>query len=96
MELASAAAAVFAAGCLAARPQTNAAAPASVATQVIILGTLHGGHKANTNYSLDILRDVIVAMKPSAILVELPPEIGCSEPRDRVSIPWRTALARGR
>jgi hypothetical protein len=76
MKLASAAAAVFAVGCLAARPQTDAAAPASVPTQVIILGTLHGGHKANTNYSLDLLRDFIVAMKPSAILVELPPEIG--------------------
>jgi hypothetical protein len=67
---------LLATGCLTARPQTNAAATASVPTQVIILGTLHGFHKANTNYSLDVLRNVIVAMKPSAILVELPPEIG--------------------
>jgi hypothetical protein len=69
-------AALLATGRLTAKPQTNAAATASVPTQVIILGTLHGSHKANTNYSLDVLRDVIVAMKPAAILVELPPEIG--------------------
>ena len=71
-----AAAVLLAAGGLTARPQTNAGATPSATTQVVILGTLHGAHKANTNYSLEILRNVIVAMKPAAILVELPPEIG--------------------
>ena len=56
--------------------QTNATAPASVPTQVVILGTLHSGHEANTNYSLEVLRKLIVAMKPAAILVEQPSENG--------------------
>ena len=43
-------------------------------TQVVILGTLHGSHKTSTNYSLEVLRKVIVAMKPAAILVEQPPD----------------------
>jgi hypothetical protein len=42
-----------------ARAQTNATVPISVPTQVIILGTLHGYHRANTNYSPGVLRDVI-------------------------------------
>ncbi len=56
--------------------QTNATAPAPIPTQVIILGTLHGSHEANTNYSLEVLRKIIVAVKPAAILVEQPPESG--------------------
>ena len=52
--------------------QTNA--PAPVPTQVVILGTLHGSHRTSTNYSLEVLRKVIVAMKPAAILVEQPPD----------------------
>jgi hypothetical protein len=59
-----------------AHAQTNAPAPASAATQVIILGTMHGSHKASTNYSLEVLRKIIVALKPAAILAEQPPEIG--------------------
>jgi len=43
-------------------------------TQVIILGTLHGSHRTCTNYSLEVLRKVIVAMKPAAILIEQPPD----------------------
>jgi protein-S-isoprenylcysteine O-methyltransferase len=62
-------------GCLTAWPQTNATAIATVPTQVVIIGTIHDGHRANTNYSLDILRNLIVKLKPSAILIELPPEI---------------------
>ena len=59
-----------------ANAQTNTTAPAPVPTQVVILGTLHGTHEANTNYSLEVLRKLIVAMKPAAILVEQPPENG--------------------
>ncbi len=56
--------------------QTNATAPAPVPTQLVILGTLHGSHQANTNYSLEALRKITVAVKPAAILVEQPPESG--------------------
>ena len=68
-------AALLATGCLTAKPQTNAAATVPVPTQVIILGTLHDIQKTNANYSVDVLRNIIVAMKPSVVLVELPPEI---------------------
>jgi len=70
--------AVFAflvAGCITARPQINTTAGAAVPTQVVIIGTIHEGHLANKKYSLDTLRNIIVAVKPSAILVELPPKI---------------------
>ena len=49
---------------------------ASARTEIILLGTLHGLHNTNANYSLEVLRRIIVALKPSAILVELPPMIG--------------------
>lgn len=78
MYLAKTVFAVFAllvASCLATRAQTNAMAMATVPTQVVIIGTIHDGHRENTNYSLDILRNIIVTLKPSAILVELPPDI---------------------
>jgi hypothetical protein len=45
-------------------------------TEVVLLGTLHGMHQQNSRYSVDILRDLIVRLKPNAILIELPPMIG--------------------
>ena len=45
-------------------------------TEVVILGTLHDLHQQNARYSLDILRDLIVKLRPVAILIELPPTIG--------------------
>jgi hypothetical protein len=45
-------------------------------TKIVLLGTIHGSHQQNPRYSLDILRDLIVKLKPAAILVELPPTIG--------------------
>jgi len=71
-----AAAALLVAGCLTAWPQTNATATVALRTQIVLLGTLHNLHQVNTNYSLNILRNIIVALKPSAILVEQPPAIG--------------------
>lgn len=67
---------LLATGCLTARTQTNTTPAACTPTQLIILGTLHGGHQANTNYSLEGLRRLIVALQPAAILVEQPPAIG--------------------
>lgn len=40
------------------------------------MGTLHGMHPQNSRYSVDILRDLIVRLKPGAILIEPPPMIG--------------------
>lgn len=44
--------------------------------QIVIIGTLHGYHKSNPKYSIDILRRIIVALDPTAILFEMPPTIG--------------------
>lgn len=52
------------------------AAPAPDTTEIVLLGTLHHRHQENKAYSVDILRAIIVALKPSAILVEMPPTIG--------------------
>lgn len=58
--------------------QPAASQPTSLAapTEVVIVGTLHGWHKKNPKYSLPILRDILVGIKPSAILMEFPPTIG--------------------
>ena len=50
-------------------------AKAADSTEVVLLGTLHGMHQQNSRYSVDILRDLIVRLKPGAILIELPPTI---------------------
>jgi uncharacterized protein DUF5694 len=52
------------------------AARGAESTEVVILGTLHDMHQQNARYSLEILRDLIVKLKPAAILIELPPAIG--------------------
>lgn len=52
------------------------AARGADSTEIVLLGTLHGRHQQNARYSLDILRDLIVKLKPVAILIELPPAIG--------------------
>lgn len=71
---------ILAFGCVtplwAATTSQPASAPAIAPAQVVILGTLHGGHDSNPSYSTDTLRDIILAMKPAAILLELPPQIG--------------------
>jgi hypothetical protein len=45
-------------------------------TEVVILGTAHDEHHQNARYSLEILRDLIVNLKPAAILIEAPPTVG--------------------
>jgi pheromone shutdown protein TraB len=44
--------------------------------EIVLLGTIHGAHQKNPRYSVDILRDLIVKVRPAAILIELPPTIG--------------------
>ena len=51
-------------------------ARAADSTEVVLLGTIHGMHQQNPQYSVAILRDLIVSLKPGAILIELPPSIG--------------------
>ena len=43
--------------------------------QVVLVGTLHGGHRINPNYSIDTLEEIIVKLGPAAILCEMPPTI---------------------
>lgn len=44
-------------------------------TEVVVIGTIHGDHHLNERYSAETLRDIIVALQPAAILIELPPSI---------------------
>jgi hypothetical protein len=44
-------------------------------TEVIVVGTVHGDHAVNDAYSAETLRDIVVALQPAAILIELPPTI---------------------
>ena len=69
------AAVVLLAGGFTVPAQTNLPPSGKMVTQVVIVGTLHDRHQRNTNYSLAALQKIIVCLKPSAILVELPPEI---------------------
>ncbi|MBN2020803.1 MAG: hypothetical protein JW749_11340 [Sedimentisphaerales bacterium] len=48
------------------------AVPQPQKTQVIILGTVHDLHYKNPHYSPSVLRDIILSLKPDAILNELP------------------------
>lgn len=41
-------------------------------TQVIIIGTIHDKHYKNPNYSPDVLKNIILSLKPDVILNELP------------------------
>ncbi|MCK5472651.1 MAG: hypothetical protein KAI59_01350 [Planctomycetes bacterium] len=41
-------------------------------TQVIIIGTIHGRHLQNFDYKPEVLKDIILSLKPAAILNELP------------------------
>jgi hypothetical protein len=41
-------------------------------TQVVIIGTIHSAHYKNPKYSPDILKEIILSLKPDAILNELP------------------------
>jgi pheromone shutdown protein TraB len=41
-------------------------------TRVVIIGTIHSNHHKNPKYSPDILKGIILALKPDAILNELP------------------------
>ena len=48
------------------------ARPDSPASEVVIVGTIHAYHQKNARYTQEVLRDILVACEPNAILVELP------------------------
>ena len=41
-------------------------------TQVVILGTIHRGHLDSPWYKPEVVKEILVALKPQAILVEFP------------------------
>jgi len=53
-------------GCTAAEENT------SIKTQVVVLGGIHEAHHRNPHYTPDVIKDIIVSLKPAAILNELP------------------------
>jgi Xaa-Pro aminopeptidase len=62
------------------RPPANARrikpAPAGTSfakTEVIIVGTIHGEHRTSTRYSTDVLRRLLIAMRPDFVLTEIAP-----------------------
>jgi len=42
--------------------------------EVLVLGTIHGGHRTQDIYNLDKLRAIIKAINPDIILTEIPPD----------------------
>jgi hypothetical protein len=50
-------------------------------TVVIIVGTTHQAHLKNPKYSPEVLRDLVLSLKPDAILVELPSSLFDSDGR---------------
>lgn len=42
--------------------------------EVIVLGTIHGSHLKQQEYSTDVLRDIIKKIDPDVILAEIPPD----------------------
>jgi len=47
---------------------------ASTKNRVIVLGMIHSGHRTSDVYSLDVLRDAIIEIKPDYVLTEIPPD----------------------
>ena len=50
----------------------SSAVPQSQKTTVILVGTIHQGHYANSEYSPAVLKEIIFSLKPDTILNELP------------------------
>ena len=48
------------------------APPEAKKTQVVILGTIHTAHYKSRKYSPEILKEIILSLKPGAILIERP------------------------
>ncbi len=55
--------------------------PKAKKTQVVIIGTIHSAHHKNPKYSPDVVKEIILSLKPDAILIELP--LSLVEPNGR-------------
>ena len=47
--------------------------PGPAKTEVVVLGMIHSGHRTSTHYDLDVVRDLVRAIDPDSICVEIPP-----------------------
>ncbi len=65
----------------AANSSVESQTPETLKTQVVIIGTIHEKHYENPAYSPDVLREIILSLKPDAILNELP--LSLVEPNGR-------------
>jgi hypothetical protein len=66
--------AIVAAFITACSPSTDRAKTPTSLTEVAVIGAIHGQHLRSDSYSLDVLREAIVKLKPDIIMVELPPD----------------------
>lgn len=41
--------------------------------QVVVVGTIHGEHRTSTRYGTDVLRKLLIAMRPDYVLTEIAP-----------------------
>ncbi len=46
--------------------------PETKKTEVVIVGTIHSAHYKNTKYTPEVLKQIMISLKPDAILNELP------------------------
>ncbi len=44
--------------------------------EVVVVGTIHSGHRTSETYDLDLLRELVRAVDPDFILAEIPPDRG--------------------
>jgi len=42
--------------------------------EVIVMGMIHGGHRTNPNYDIDIVKQLVREINPDYILTEIPPD----------------------
>ncbi|MCP3915385.1 MAG: hypothetical protein GY711_07505 [bacterium] len=56
-------------------------------SEVLVLGTIHGGHRTEPDYSVDVLREIIRRVEPDYVLTEIPP--------DRIDAAWGSFTATG-
>lgn len=43
-------------------------------TEVLVLGTVHGSHRTQPDFSLEVLEDIVRTVDPDIILAEIPPD----------------------
>ena len=48
-------------------------ASSGLQNEVVVLGTIHGGHVASERYGLELLRELVRAVDPEFVLTEIPP-----------------------